>query len=215
MPCAWSGRSSTASGPPASWACSRWVKPAWRLWPTLTGSCSAIAVPARPAVPCFPPLRVSGRCWSRSRLWSGRRSSPAPRRSAQGVDGGRLALVLAVLEQRAGVALGALRCLLLRRGRDQGGRAGRRSRPRPGLVLRRLGPRPSGRCGGVRRGGARGRDPPGAPRPAPAGRGGSGRIPPCARAGVVPRRPRRHGGRPRVDSLAEAVALAGLQPPAG
>jgi DNA repair protein RadA/Sms len=30
---------------------------------------------------------------------------PAPRRSAQGVDGGRLALVLAVLEQRAGVAL--------------------------------------------------------------------------------------------------------------
>jgi DNA repair protein RadA/Sms len=36
-----------------------------------------------------------------------RATSPSPRRSAQGVDGGRVAQLLAVLERRAGLAIGA------------------------------------------------------------------------------------------------------------
>ena len=62
--------------------------------------------PGAPGSAVCPPCRDSGPCWSRSR--PSRRAPPADtpsRRSAQGVDGGRLALLLAVLEQRAGVSL--------------------------------------------------------------------------------------------------------------
>ena len=68
------------------------------------------AVPRRPAPgrvrarSWCPPWRATGPCWSSSRPWSPRRRLAAPRRSAQGLDSGRLSLLLAVLGERAGLA---------------------------------------------------------------------------------------------------------------
>ena len=95
------------------------------------------------------------------------------RRSAQGVDGGRLALLLAVLEQPGGRRPGPARRLRLGGRRGAGRRARRRPGPRPGPGL--VGDRssPPGRPRGVRRGGAGRRGPPGPRCRPPAGRGGA------------------------------------------
>ena len=58
--------------------------------------------------------------------------APMPRRVAQSFDGGRLAMLVAIVQQRAGVALAGQRHLRERRGRGEGGRAGRRPRGRAG-----------------------------------------------------------------------------------
>ena len=51
-----------------------------------------------------PASRARGRCWSRSRPWSRPRRSATPRRAVVGWDGARLAMMLAVLEARCGLA---------------------------------------------------------------------------------------------------------------
>ena len=74
--------------------------------------------------------------------------SPAyqPRRSAQGVDAGRLAVILAVLERRLGLGIGSAEVFAPRRRRRSGGRARRRpgARPGRGLVARLASPSPKG-----------------------------------------------------------------------
>ena len=49
--------------------------------------------------------RARARCASRCRRSSCRRRAPMPRRVAQSFDGGRLAMLVAIVQQRAGVAL--------------------------------------------------------------------------------------------------------------
>ena len=109
-----------------------------------------------------------------------------PRRSAQGLDHGRLALLLAVLEQRAGLALGRAGRLRVGRRRRAARRAGQRPRrlPGAGLVARRCAG--AGRRRGLRRGRPRRRAAPGRPRRP----GGSPRRPGSASPGPsCPRRP--------------------------
>ncbi len=81
------------------------------------------------------------------------------RRTAVGLDQTRLALLLAVIEKRAGLALGRRRRLREPGGRHQCRRAGPRPRGRGGHRVER--PEPGHRRGhrGVRRGGAGGRGP--------------------------------------------------------
>ena len=111
--------------------------------------------------------------------------APCPRRSAQGLDGNRLALLLAVLEARAGqrrrdadvyasVAGGdpGHRGRRRPRGRDRGGRRARRARRSPADLV------------AVGRDRARRRDPPGRPDPArgsPRRPGSGSAAPSCPR----------------------------------
>ena len=119
-----------------------------------------------------------------------------PRRSVHGLDGGRVALLLAVLSRRVGVPVGALDVYamavggvrVMEPGADLGDRAGGR------LLV--VGRGPARGTGGLRRGGPRRRAPSGRPaRDATSGRGGPARFPPAA---VVPRTApdvaRRHRG---------------------
>ncbi len=135
---------------------------------------------------------------------------PSPRRSAQGLDSGRLSMLLAVLDSRAGVNVGRSRRLRPGRRRREGGRARGRSGGGAGRGLGRVRSAPGRRAGGVRRGRARGRAPPGGPEPAPPGRGPA---PGLHRARSIPRlAPEPPAGMAvlRAATLADAVRLAGL-----
>ena len=76
---------------------------------------------------------------------------PNPRRSAQGVDGGRLALLLAVLDREAPAQAGHHRCVRPGRGWGPRHRAGGRPRTGAGGGLVGLQPAPPGRSGRLRR----------------------------------------------------------------
>ena len=108
MRCAWCGPPSTGSAPPASSGLFA-MGDAGLAAVTDPHTAPARGPPARPrrAAPCSRPWRANGPCWSRSRRCGPRpRPSAPPRRSAQGVDAGRLALLLAVLDQHADLVLG-------------------------------------------------------------------------------------------------------------
>ena len=74
---------------------------------TIRARCSsptgASARPARSSPRCS---RARGRCASRCRRSWRPRGAPMPRRVAQAFEGNRLAMLVAVLQQRAGIALG-------------------------------------------------------------------------------------------------------------
>ena len=101
---AWCARSRTASAQPTRSACSRWPSRA----------CGRCAI--RPRCSCRGPrwpcraawsrwrARAAVRCWSSCRRWSTRRQGLSPRRVAVGFEGGRLALLLAVLHRHGGIA---------------------------------------------------------------------------------------------------------------
>ena len=111
-------------------------------------------------------------------------ASGAPRRVAQGIAGGRLALLLAVLERRCHMALAGFGRLRFDGRRAPGERAGGRPRRRVGPGIGRDGDPDPGRRRRLRRGRARRRDPPGSGDRAPPGRGGEARIQACRRADV-------------------------------
>ena len=71
--------------------------------PIRARSSSPIGAAAFPARSSCRRSTATVRCSSRCRRWSRRRGHKGPRRSAQGIDPGRLALLIAVLEQRVGV----------------------------------------------------------------------------------------------------------------
>ena len=142
--------------------------------------------------------RAIGRCWSRCRPWSSASNLPSPRRSAQGVDSGRLSLLLAVLDRRAAHPgrQGATSTSLA----VGGVRSCASPAPTSGWPWPSRRPPPAGRCrptswscGEVGLGGELRQV---APEPAPAGRGGPARVhrghrPPArARAPARHRRPR-------------------------
>ena len=100
------GRSRTASGRPARWACSRCAPAAWWRWPTPRRASSARRA-GRPARACSARWRAPARCWSRSRpSW---RPPRAFRRagSPPGIDRNRLAMIIAVLARHGGPSLAA------------------------------------------------------------------------------------------------------------
>ena len=74
-----------------------------------------------------------------------------PRRAVVGWDGGRLAMVLAVLEARCGLGFGDARCLLERRRRTEDHRAGGGSGRRRGSGVLGPGVRPASGLRGLRR----------------------------------------------------------------
>ena len=61
----------------------------------------------RRAARCSPAWRAPARCWSKSRRCCRPTPAARPRRSVIGWDGGRLAMLLAVLETRGGLRLNA------------------------------------------------------------------------------------------------------------
>ena len=124
---------------------------------------------------------------------------PNPRRSAQGVDGGRLALLLAVLDRELHLKPGHHRRLRPGRGRGPGGGAGGRPRPGPGRGLVGLQPAPARRPGGVRRDRPRRRAAPGGPDAPAAGGGGPPRL--------------HHRGRARVGARPAGPACGPSGPP--
>ena len=112
--------------------------------PTRRSCSSPTAAPASPGRSSCRRWRASARCSSRSR----RSPSPIPpgtpaRRNAQGLDGGRLALLLAVLERRAGLRVGRPGRLRVDGRRRAARRAGRR--PRRGARRGQRGHRPADR----------------------------------------------------------------------
>ena len=196
-PCACCGRSSTASGPPARWASSRWATPAWRRWTTPGRSCSGdrrAEVPGSAVAPLLQgrrPLLVELQalaCPSGPGRPAAQR--PGDRPPAPG-DGAGRPRVPGRRRPRGGraVRVGG-------RG-DPGGRAGGRPPPGPGPGLGRRGPAPArptwSSCGEVGLAGEI-RQVPGADR----------RLAEAARLGftralvpaVRPRRPPRDAGRP-------------------
>ena len=84
---------------------------------------------ARSSRPCS---KARARCASRCRRSSSTRRRRCPRRVAQSFDGGRLAMLVAILQQRAGDRARRSRRVRERRGRSAGGRARRRPRGRVG-----------------------------------------------------------------------------------
>ena len=144
-----------------------------RACPTRRRCSSPIAGRARPARWSRPCSTGTARCSSRCRRSSRASTLPAPRRSAQGLDSGRLALVVAVLQQHVRPALREAR-RAHRRGRRRDARSSRAptSRWRSALASAHQGVPVPARRRGVRRGGSRRRAAPGPPDAAPAGGGG-------------------------------------------
>ena len=83
-------------------ACSRCAAPGWPRSRTRRRTCSPSGRSARRARSSSRRPMARGRCSSRSRRWSRRRARAIGRRTAAGVDGNRVSLLLAVLAQRAG-----------------------------------------------------------------------------------------------------------------
>ena len=104
-PCACCGPASTASGPPASWASSSWARPGCGAWPTPAPCCWPIASRGLPGSAVVPAMEGSRPLLVEVQALIDPAEHPNPRRSAQGIDGRRLATVVAVLDQRLGVKL--------------------------------------------------------------------------------------------------------------
>ena len=159
--------------------------------------------------------RARVRCASRCSRSSRRRGAPMPRRVAQAFDGGRLAMLVAVLQQRAGVGLGDQDVYASVAGGVRVAEPARRprGRARRSRVHATTSPSPADTVV-HRRDRARRRGPPGAAGAAPAGRGAAARVPQRDRARVDARRPGHDaapGRRPRARRCGGHV---GGRPPA-
>ena len=132
----------------------------------------------------------------------------SPRRTTSGLDGGRLAMVLAVLQRRAAASRSALRRLRLDGRRGPADRAGHRPGGRAGRRRRREERAARHRAGRDRRGRPGRRDPAGHRHRAPAGRGGPARLHP--RPGAAGPRPgaRRASTAIEVGDVAHALRVA-------
>ena len=125
---------------------------------------------------------ATGRCSSRCRPSSAKSAIPTPRRSAQGLDSGRLALVLAVLQQHVEMPFADCDVHTVVAGGVKTVEPGADLALALALASARVGLAAARRPRRVRRGRPRRRAAPGAPdRPAP-GRGGPPRVPARRRA---------------------------------
>ena len=204
--CGCCGRSSTASAPPTSSGLFEMTDAGLVGVPDPAALFLADRRPGVPGSVVVPAIEGHRPLLVEVQALVGAVAVPMPRRSAQGLDSGRLALLLAVLEQRAGIAVARRRRL----------RVGRRRRARrePGadlavalaLASALTGTAAARRPRRVRRGRAsaascaRSRQHRAAP-----GRGGAARLPTGARARVGARRRRRASRCSGSRTLAEAL----------
>ncbi len=120
-------------------------------------------------------------------------SAPQPRRVTSGLDSARIAMMLGVLERRAGVRLGHRGLLRGHRRRRSPDRAGHRPGHGARARQQRLRRRAARRAGGLRRGGPGRRRPADRLPRAPSLRGGPARLHRRDRTGACPACPRHHG----------------------